>query len=321
MYTHIAKFCAEEGAGASIQRKILKGHCFAIPHDGPLQTVALMSADAVVAHVRLALVGPNGEADRLLRGVLASSFLSCDPRPALLYLRALAALHPAFAEVDVDALDTPQMRSDVTGIQERLFTGALRATDPLDLRIETQARADIAGVRWQTAPETLHLPRDNATDEEFVLTVDGILLSSHEGAQIVAPRPHAADRTPTPSADPVDSQLSSEDRTNALLIRGIAEAFGSQGGPTRTGSEPSVNAETEESMPTVTLQREGQPLNEFSEPARISYTAFPHLFPLGAGLPDNPITAADDEHLLSQDSLAWAHSDEYIFYRFNTVCV
>lgn len=50
-------------------------------------------------------------------------------------------------------------------------------------------------------------------------------------------------------------------------------------------------------------------------------TAFPHLFPLGTGLPDGPITAADDEHLLSQDSLAWEHSDEFIFYRFNTVCV
>jgi hypothetical protein len=293
-----------------------------------------MDADAVLSRLRLALVGPEGGADRLLRGALSSKFLSCEPQPAFQYLRVLVVVHPLFRNVDVAALDVPATHEAVRNIRQRLEAGALRATAEADQRIEEAVRTDVAEVRWQTTPETVVLSGGGQPSETVEMVMDGLLLTRQGGVRMAAamreggPPPPAGGSGPAGPAGaeapvgPTDEETAGVDRQDEeLLVRGLVEAFtGGDQGQQRGPSGPAADDADGASMyPTAELRRAGTPLNEFAQAGSVCYAAFPDLFPLGRGLPDGAISPADDEHILRQDSLVFAQCEDYIFYRFNTV--
>lgn len=90
-------------------------------------------------------VGDRGQWDKI-KGTIYCKEIAARFKLVIKYLRALKAVNPAFADIEID--DSPAMEATLKDLHASFLDSAIIISDDLSIAIEKAATSDTAAVRW-----------------------------------------------------------------------------------------------------------------------------------------------------------------------------
>jgi len=209
LYTNLVKVSPNGlQPGQTFLPRVLRGHCIAFPHDGPVEFCnQLPNLDAGKKSVAVCFVGPAGEADRVFQACLHSSFLRVRPAVVLWCLRALCLLNPEYKDVKV--CDSEETLEALRGLPAELAEAGFNADDELEMAVENVLAVDAAEVNYT---HTFAGEGDDsaADDGDVTVALDPVLVAPRGGVRFSSRE--------QPKADPSDPEFT--------LLQAVARTVG-----------------------------------------------------------------------------------------------
>ena len=275
----------------------LTGHVISCANDGPEAACKLYPRlDRLASSLSVQFVGDKKQLRARMARALGVQHLHVRPAVVYAWLRALKALNPSYADIDIDESEEARLAMD--GTAQQLLDNAVVIEDELGVTIERLATADGSDLCPQDPPTDDH----GAGGEESsnADTLEHVHLTTS-----AAPPPTNFEHTSANTLQAIN-----------LLVQSCTEAPGEPDPPSTTSTSAGAAGDTLPApIPPRLVVDAAALLSEFGDNDRLLYDSFPYLFMTGRGLGQSKSGLPETlrRHLLQQFTCAFAHDHRLIF--------
>jgi len=170
-----------------------KCHAVIFPHDAPnvasymfnpdiFGPQGLLESDSLKVLLRMFLLDPKGDPDRLSRDIYGTALIMARPWVIAQWLLVLKWLHPFYKDLDVSKIK--EVEHVIQHINSRLQANAINVTDPNIIEYEQSLGADIAEVQHTDVYDTYDSVRREQETQPTVPAVQYSYMAKREQAYL-----------------------------------------------------------------------------------------------------------------------------------------
>ena len=121
-------------------------------------------SEGIQKTLQLALLAPVGLHDLLRRCTASLSNIKAKASDVFAILKTLKALHPLYATIDLNELDTIQEREAIDNVHNRICSTAMIISDTIALEVGNIAIGSVASVATTTTEAVTNIKEDEILD-------------------------------------------------------------------------------------------------------------------------------------------------------------